>query len=343
MAKPVAIPTLCAARHIRTKTEILAGEPPLASVVPASKGRKRYRVSGHEGFPCRYTWLPKTVRGLKQPKNLLADEENAMVALGLGKNMVRSARFWAQAAGVVEPAKEGQKVTEFGKMLLDDKDGLDPFLEDITTLWLIHWKLSTDVKNPLLAWDYLLNRWHAPELVRSAALKHLEKELGNFEDKLSLATLAQHFDTFIHTYVPTRGRKAVVQEDSLDCPLVELELLVKVGERNSDGSTSERETIYAFRREEKPEISEDLFIYCLNDFWECRQQKEETLALRDLAYGYGSPGQIFKLPEENIRSRVEALENQTGGMFLYADSANLQQIRRVRKPDSKMLLKAIYR
>ena len=23
-----------------------------------------YRISGHESFPCRYSWLPKAVRGL---------------------------------------------------------------------------------------------------------------------------------------------------------------------------------------------------------------------------------------------------------------------------------------
>jgi hypothetical protein len=51
----------------------------------------RYRVSGHESFPCRYTWLPKTVRGLKNNPRLFADEDQAMVDLGLGKNMVRSA------------------------------------------------------------------------------------------------------------------------------------------------------------------------------------------------------------------------------------------------------------
>ena len=41
------------------------------------------------------------------------------------------------------------------------------------------------------------------------------------ENRFSAVTLEQHFDTFLHTYVPTRGRKGEVQEDNLDCPLVE--------------------------------------------------------------------------------------------------------------------------
>ena len=102
-----------------------------------------------------------------------------MVDLGLGKNMVRSARFWAQAAGMVAPVSRsaGHKPTDLGLTLLS-QGGRDPFLEDIRTLWLIHWKLSTSVQSPLLAWDYLLNRWQEPNLVPSAALKALEKEVA---------------------------------------------------------------------------------------------------------------------------------------------------------------------
>src|SRR5438046_2175551 len=46
-----------------------------------------YRFSGHETFPCRYTWLPKAVRNLSENENLFTDEDEAMVRLGVGKNM----------------------------------------------------------------------------------------------------------------------------------------------------------------------------------------------------------------------------------------------------------------
>ena len=61
-----------------------------------------YRISGHETFPCRYTWLPKAVRGVAKNPRLLFDEPQAMVELGVGKNMVGSIRFWSQAADIVE-------------------------------------------------------------------------------------------------------------------------------------------------------------------------------------------------------------------------------------------------
>lgn len=304
---------------------------------------KSYRISGHETFPCRYTWLPKAVRGLSENARLFSDEAVAMVDLGVGKNMVRSIRFWSQVAGVTTGGAKGvgHQVTQFGTDILGEH-GFDPFLEDIRTLWLIHWNLSTDIRSPLLAWDYLLNRWHEPELVPSAVFKALKKEAEKQENRISEVTLEQHFDTFLHTYVPTRGRKGQVQEDNLDCPLIELELIIKVGEREIDRSSGKRETIYSFRREEKPDVTPELFVYCLNEFWQKHHSSESTLTLREVAHGHGSPGQVFKIPEECIRIRVDALARQTSGFFTYNETANQQQIQKQGDRDSFKLLRQIY-
>lgn len=307
------------------------------------KPAKTYRISGHESFPCRYAWLPKAVRGLQEDPKLFSDEEGAMVQLGVGKNMVRSIRFWSQVMGMsrVETKSQSLSVTNLGTALLAE-DGYDPFLEDIRTLWLLHWNLATNIKNPLLAWDFLLNRWHEPELVPSVVLKALQNEAEKHENRLSIVTLQQHFNTFLHTYYPTRGRKGEVQEDNLDCPLVELELILKIGERELDRRSGKHETIYRFNREEKPDISPGLFVYCLNEFWEKRHGVESTLTLREIAHGHGSPGQIFKLPEEDIRARIEALAQQTDGFFEYMESANLQQVQKNQNRSNMELLEGIY-
>lgn len=303
-----------------------------------------YRISGHESFTCRYTWLPKVVHHLRNDERLFGNEEKAMVQLGVGKNMVRSIRFWAQSADIViSKGKElGHHLTPFATSLLGDR-GLDRYLEDVRTLWLIHWKLATNSSAPLLAWDYLLNRWQEPEIAPSTVVKALHKETLKQGDKLSHTTLSQHFDTFLHTYVPTRGRKGMVQEDNLDCPLVELSLIVKIGDRDLDQSAGRRETIYAFRRDEKPEITPEVFLYCLNSFWHARHPNEETLSFREVAHGHGSPGQVFKLPEEDVRNRLDGLEELTGGAFTYAESSSLQQVQRTGFQDDLKLLKRIYK
>jgi hypothetical protein len=118
-----------------------------------------------------------------------------------------------------------------------------------------------------------------------------------------------------------------------------LEFLVKVGERG----VGKREVIYAFRREEKPEISLELFCYSLDDFWRRRHEHESTLPLREVAHGHGSPGQIFKLPEEDIRVRLDLLSRQADGLFAYSESAQFQQVRKRKEVNKTTVLKAIYK
>ena len=285
-----------------------------------------YRFSGHETFPCRYAWLPKAYAALESDQNAFADEERAMITLGVGKNMVRAIRFWVQASGIAQAIKAGgYNITAFGRAILA-KGGFDPFLEDIRTLWLIHWQLSTHVDEPIFAWDYLLNRWQHPEISRSAVLHAFHQEAQRQERRLSTITLEQHFDTFLHTYVPTRSRKGDILEDNLDCPLVELELIQRLGERKLDNG--KREPIYAFRREEKPEITPEIFVYCVNDFWSKRRPNERTLTFHDISVSHGSPGQVFKLPEMDIRQRLETIATDSDGAFSYKESASLQQITR---------------
>lgn len=311
----------------------------MSKVLNKNSSKVSYRISGHESFTCRYAWLPKIIRLLKRDSKLFHNDDACMVEMGLGKNMVRSVRFWANAIGIIKIARNEVLITDFGDILLGQ---LDPYLEDVRTLWLIHWKLSSDVDNPLLAWDFLLNSWHAPDIVPSKVCKILREEVGKQGTSPSSVTIEQHFETFIHTYFPTRGRKGDVQEDNLDCPLVELELILKLGEQESNQFLGKRETIYGFRRDSKPDITSELFLYCLNDFWQKRHKNEATLSFREVAHGHGSPGQIFKLPEEDVRERLNSLTHQSKGLFVFSESSNLQQINKTREVDSLELLKDIY-
>jgi hypothetical protein len=281
------------------------------------------RFSGHETFPCRYSWLPKAYSTLSPtgygPCGIAADDE-AMERLGLGKNMVRALRFWLQAMGVAEPRGDGGfELTAFGQAVLGAHD---PYLEDRRTLWLLHWKLSTNA-DPICAWDTLLNRWQYPEVSRNEAVRAFRREAEQQNRRLSDATLGQHFDIFLHTYVPTRGVKGDVLEDNLDCPLVELELLQPIGERRM-GPSGKREPVYAFRRERKPDITAEVFSHCLAEF--ASRRAERTLSFREIAVGHGSVGHVFKLPEDDLLDRLERIERDSGGRFEYRESAALPQV-----------------
>lgn len=302
----------------------------------------RYIISGHEKFSLRYSWLPKAVVAIKKNPRIFSNEDEAMVEMGVGKNMVRSIRFWTTSSSIAIKNGNGDySTTDFGEAIFG-KNGLDPYLEDIKTLWLLHWKLSILNDPPLLAWDFLLNRWHEPEITKSTVLRSFLAEIDKIDSKPSATTLKDHLETFIHTYVPTHGPKGVIKEDNLDSPLVEIELLQKIGNRESIAASGKRESIYRFRREEKPEITPELFLYCLFDFIFNRHPNESTLSFREITIGHGSPGQIFKLPESDLRNRLENLESQTDGCLTYRESASIQQIQRNSDLELKELLERIY-
>ncbi len=282
----------------------------------------RYRFSGHETFPLRYSWLPKAVTHLLIDPELFSDEDRAMVVLGIGKNMVRALRFWMVVTGTVEPAAGKYRPTEFGKMIFGER-GLDRFLEDRQTLWLLHWNLLKQ-EEPLFAWDFLHNKWHKADFTRSEAVSAFERESRRIEKSLSRVTLEQHFDVFLHTYFPTRGKKGAVIEDNLDSPFTELDLLEKVGERIVADSINE--AIYAFRRETKSDLASSTFIYLLFDLWQEKLPKENTLSFRQIAVLPGSIGQVTKMPEWELRERLDSLKRDSDGLFEYQESASQQRV-----------------
>lgn len=97
---------------------------------------EKYSFSGHETFQCKSIWLKKGYDFVQSGKSF--NDDYAVVELGVGKNMVASIRFWLKSFGITD---EGDKITSFGQYIFDDNKGCDPFLEDINTLWLLHYSL----------------------------------------------------------------------------------------------------------------------------------------------------------------------------------------------------------
>jgi hypothetical protein len=267
-------------------------------------GLKGFRFSGHETFACRYAWLPKAYRMLKANPRAFSNEDQAMVDLGIGKNMVRALRFWVEVMDVAAADRKTRSLhlTEFGHGVFGDT-GFDPYLEDPRTLWLLHWNLASRQDGALFAWRFMIGHWPYPEFTRSQALAEFRRLSDREGLEHSEVTLSQHLDVFLHTYQSTRGGAAAV-EDSLDGPLVELDLITPVGERRGDGGRWE--TVYGFRREPKTDIGQALFDHCLHAFWRQVAPNDGTLSFRSVALAPGSPGQVFKLSEDDLRDRLEA-------------------------------------
>ena len=67
---------------------------------------------------------------------------DAIAHFGVGKNMAASMRHWANVSGVIDdqPANKRIDTTHLGRFIFGE-NGLDPYMEDPATSWLIHWHL----------------------------------------------------------------------------------------------------------------------------------------------------------------------------------------------------------
>src|SRR2546423_12665285 len=104
---------------------------------------KRLKFSGHQTFTFRYGWLEKGITAVDASAECFG-RDDAIVVLGVGKNMVRSIHHWCQVSQLLEQAQvKGKKDHELAPSSIARKLFLqrpwDPFLEDDASLWLIHW------------------------------------------------------------------------------------------------------------------------------------------------------------------------------------------------------------
>ncbi len=273
--------------------------------------------SGHETFVFRYGWLKKAVDAVVADPAIFT-QENAIVTLGVGKNMVRAIRHWGLATQVLEeePHSRGTRlqVANLGRFLFGE-GGKDPYLEDPNTLWLLHWSLMSQGLR-CTTWHWAFNHLPSNEFTRESLLQFLLKEVRHRSlPEPSESTLKRDIEVFVRTYAPVKSAKNTVAEDSLDCPFVELELLDQTAQSGH----------YRLRRGSKPTLNHVVFAYCLADYWRRTAPQQKTMALADIAYKPGSPGAIFKLDENGIAATLEGIEETTKGAIAYSESAGIRQ------------------
>ena len=280
------------------------------------------QLSGHETFPLRYGWLKKAFDAVSAETGA-ADEgsifsrEDAIAHFGVGKNMVASMRHWATSAGVLLEDGHHLVPTRVGSLLFGE-DGLDPYMEDPASSWLMHWHIAG--RPTKTTWFWAFNHFPALSferdlLVRGVASLALERGWS----RASTATIKRDVSCFVRTYVAQPVSRRASYEDSLESPLTELGLIRPTGGR--DG--------FRFVRGPKPSLGSGVFGYAITDFWS-HFPEANTLSFEALAHEPGSPGRVFVLDENAVVDLLGDLEVVTGGTYRWSETAGLKQLIRTR-------------
>ncbi|MCF7708076.1 MAG: DUF4007 family protein [Verrucomicrobia bacterium] len=286
-------------------------------------GNRKYKFSGHQTFAFRYGWLEKGVRAVTERGDIFS-EEDALVRLGVGKNMVNSIKHWCLVTQLVEIDKHKERKTERNlrptgiaqKLLLDS--GWDPFLEDDGSLWLIHWLL---VSNPEIAttWQLVFSGFHRPDFSKKELISFLVSIVEKNSLRAKESVLSRDVDCFLNTYVTgMMNKKNATPEEEFSCPLLELGLI----QQTLDGD------MYSFAIGPKPSLPPAIFAYALYQYFDRSRQRRQTMSIQDCLYGFMSPGQAFKLDENSMIEYVEVIEDMTNGAIGIDETAGLKQIYR---------------
>ena len=271
----------------------------------------------HETFGLRYSWLPKGFQTLMQ-RPALFDSDDAVVELGVGKNMVNSIRYWLRACQLITPQKPDEALS-IGDLIFSEDKGLDPYLEDEATIWLMHWLLATNAPQAT-SWFWFFNKFHKPEFTS----RELQTALGDFVNdqvdqnkRPSMGTLKNDATLLPRMYCQSPGNTRSPLEESLDSPMALLGLVSQ--------STSGRS--FRSKPEPRPNLPVGVFAFAVTQLVEAKNVT--TMPIEELMYSrddYASPGSVFRLTESDLITKLELMIDYLPGHFEIRDTAGLHQI-----------------
>lgn len=292
----------------------------------------KYTFSGHDSFQCRQLWLKKGYDYVVEKKSF--NDEDAVIKLGVGKNMVSSIRFWLKAFNIIDTKDEP---TEFGKRLFDDKFGYDPFLEDEASLWLLHYNL---IKNRYATIYYLIfNELRKEKLFFNKEtfinyVKRLEEDnLGlNFNEN----TLAKDFTVFTNIYKSDSESSDI--EDSFAGILSELGLLKTVYTviKDENGKQKKKEDFF-IENTERDTLPEVVVLFSILD----NPQYGNSISLNSLEFEINSPGSVFALNRSGLMNKISDIVDRFKNIT-FTDQSGIKELQFKSKDDPFTVLDQYY-
>jgi len=279
------------------------------------------RFARHETFHPRFGWLKKGYDAAVKNRNIFL-EDDAATTLGVGKNMVRSIRYWCSAFGVLsEVSRKGSSgkecvSTNLGDQLLAD-DGWDPYLESNASLWLLHWQL-VQPNGHATAWDYTFSAFHLSEFTEKQLFQSLDDCIKKAHPSISIspASIKKDVNCILRMYARrSASRSKSLTEESLDCPFSELAIIETVGDS----------PYFSFKVGPKDGLEPEIIVSSCLEYASLKETSANTIALSRLLYDYGSPALAFKLTENDIYEAIELIAEKYNKITV-SDSAGIIQL-----------------
>lgn len=279
-----------------------------------SSNRKRPIFSGHESFACKSHWLKRGYDFVKGDNNF--NNDDAVVRLGVGKNMVASIKFWLKAIGLLKDTG----LESIADHLFDDENGRDPYLEDIGTLWLLHFLLiqtdyATIYKTTFV--DYHRQRNIIEKSKLQNYIKHVCFDETGYKNLYNDNTVKRDIGVMLHNYCAKNGSNVNVEDsNSLFAPL---NLICE----------TEKDT-YRFNYDTRSDVPSLIFLYALLVKFEGRN----SISFEDIA----ELALIFCLTNNDLLNIINHLCDLYPSEIVFSDVAGIKELQfRARLNPTKVL------
>lgn len=287
------------------------------------KNNPKLTFSGHESFQCRHLWLKKGYDFVANENSF--SSEDAVVELGVGKNMVSSIRFWMKAFNLLT---SDDKLTTFSHKLLAD-EGWDPYLEDEASMWLLHYQL---VKSGFAStYSIIFNelRREKVEFTKDNFLSYVKRKAEEGKGaQINEKTVAEDFSVMLKMYLRPDAQ-VKDKEDSFSGLLSELNLIKSFSKGKDE--------LFLIENSERSEIPDEVVLYAILD----GGSLESSINLNNIEQDYNSAGSVFALNRSGLVSKIENLADKFSDL-VYNDSAGIKELQFKRKKSPVAIMNHYY-
>lgn len=292
----------------------------------------KLQFSGHDSFICKHFWLKKGYDFISHKGNF--SDESAVIELGVGKNMVTSISYWLKSFSILDAHN---KTTELGDFLFHHKKGIDPYVENLATVWLLHYLLIKTNKASIYNLFFNEFRKSRTEFTKVQLLNFIKRKFENENQKnFNENTINTDIAVFLRSYLkPTdKGSKIDIEEDFSGL-LIDLDIMNSYNSLDADGKS-----VDWYRVESKLQIDlpYEVVLFSILD----NNSYGKSISFKELLTGHNSPGQIFALTEDGLYNKIESIQKDFKGI-IYTESAGIRELQFKSKPQKFEVLHGCYK
>lgn len=288
----------------------------------------RYCFSGHESFPCKTLWLKKGYDFIMAEKDF--NSPDAVVELGVGKNMVAAIRYWYKAFGL---KSDDERIKWIPGFLFNDQDGKDHFMEDLGTLWLLHFLLVYSNNASLYNLFFVDFQKERRRFDKNQIVTFVKRKMAetNQDHLFNANTVKKDVGVLLQNYCLPRNPQSNEDYSTL---LMDLDLL-RQKEKKDENEENDKDKSFYFNIEGKKKVTPEVFLFAVLMY---KPDEDNTIPF-DLLQDIGL---IFCMNDLEVIDMLRLLSERYSDSLTYSDVAGIRQLQITQPMDSKQLIERYY-